>query len=148
MCQLTVILARQLKLRYFKWARDTITAATKAMLVIMIKYACVTVVADPLQHIDKKQQIWNINTLYSNLVKIIKLLLNVSIGNMYNRTTYYLCYVHPSFRLYKMCIIQLQHNFSCCILFRYSTVHRTSQPHNFSNNKLFHGSFKNQFLTY
>ena len=59
LCQLTVIFARQLKLRYFKWARDIITAATKAMLVIMIKYACVTVVADPLQHNDKKQQIWN-----------------------------------------------------------------------------------------
>ena len=61
---------------------------------------------------------------------------------MYNRTTYYLGYVHPSFRLYKMCIIQLEHNCSCCILFRYSTIHRTSQPHNFSNNKLFHDSFK------
>ena len=59
LCQLTVIFARQLKLRYFKWARDIITAAVKAMLVIMMKYACVMVVADPLQHNDKKQQIWN-----------------------------------------------------------------------------------------
>ena len=66
LCQLTVIFARQLKLRYFKWARDIITAAVKAMLVIMIKYACATVVADPLQHNDKKQQIYNKNKLNVN----------------------------------------------------------------------------------